>query len=211
MNTDENNFDALIEKLKSDDFLIRCDAIEELSHMSGENIIIEILGMLNDRNYLVRCEAYDALIDLGALKELDKIISHLKRERSTFARMHAVAAITIILRGIECPHKTVRDLKKMFRAEKSQRVLIAYDVMLYHFEKDDKYIYDVLKNLDNDDYHIRMNVISMLSDVDEESLVNYILRRFRARSEIETSFAVASLLDEQILFFEEKLSNRIIT
>lgn len=193
---------GMIEDLKSEDFLVRCDAIENLASALGEGASDFIVGMLDDRNYLVRCEAYDALTEIEPFKGIEVLLNHLRKERSSFARMHAVAAICVKLDFDNNPDDVVRSLKALFEQEKSTRVLIAYYALSYKIEKQDNYVDLALDHLDDADYHIKHNVISLLHDVIDEKVSQRLLTEYKGRYQIEESGSVKALLEDEISYLE---------
>jgi hypothetical protein len=198
-----DSINKLSNDLKNEDFLVRCDAIEALSYLPADKVYHLIIEMLDDRNYLVRCEAFDALKNFNVDNGLDVLIKHLKRERSSMARMHAIATIRDLMEADNWPIEVVLDLKAMFAKEKSKGALIAYNTLRYKIDKDDKYIQNALDYLDDEDYHIRHNVINLLWDVIDEKVASQILNEYKKRFRIEEARSVKISLEEQIADIEK--------
>ena len=192
----------ILEDLKSEDFLVRCDAIENLASALGEKASDLIARMLDDRNYLVRCEAYDALIEIESFKEIDILLKHLRKERSSMARLHAVAAICEKLDADKTHESVIQSLKELFEQEKATRVSIAYYALFYKIEKQGKFVDLTLGYLDDADYHIRLNVINLLHDVTDENVAHHLLDEYMSRYQTEESRSVKTLLEDEIGYLE---------
>jgi len=198
-----DSINKLTNDLKNEDFLVRCDAIEALSYLPADKVYHLIVEMLDDRNYLVRCEAFDALANFNAYSELDVLVKQLKRERSSIVRMHAVATVRDLMKVDNCPIDLVLNLKDMFAKEESKGALIAYNTLFYKIEKEEKYIQNALKYIDDNDYHIRHNVINLLWDVTDEKVASQVLNEYKKRFRIEEARSVKISLEEQIADIEK--------
>lgn len=182
--------------LNDDDFLVRCDVLEALArfvcHKEIESIIAE---KLFDQNYLVRCEACDALYMSNNIEILYMLFNQARRDKSSTVRMYAVSSMVNMLRAIDFPDDLADSIKIAYRKEKVKRVVIAYLVVMYVLEDDIQYIYDSLEYLNDENYHIRCNVINSLSSVvDDEDVASVIKEAYKERLVLESSIAVKSTL-----------------
>ncbi len=191
--------DIKIRELHSDDFLKRCDAVEYLSQfINDEKISTKIQELFYDRNYLVRCEAYDAFYNSNSVSTMEPLLNRLQTERSQCARMHICSTINSIIKQNDISDDIKKRLLKLYMEEKSPKVLIAYYGTMYLLSKDVKYIEKALAALDDEDYHIRCNVVNILYDVIDNDNKKMIFDAYNKRLVHESSIAVKTLLEESL-------------
>ena len=191
--------DEIEQCLQSDDFLLRCDTIEALSIFMDEKNVQEIvISMLNDSNYLVRCEACDALSYTVSMQAQYRLLNAGKKDRSSTVRMHAIASICHSMKKGGLHEDIIEHLKLAYPKEKSQRVLLAYLSIFYLIDKDCKYVLEALRYLNDSDYHIRHNVINLLSDVIDENIIELVCGEYSKRLLIEDAQSVKTLLEQEI-------------
>lgn len=199
-----NSIKELMNELYGEDFLVRCDAVEELSFfIEEEQVLKAIIEMLNDRNYLVRCEACDALINTKSIEVLNILIFHLKKEKSSIARMYTISTICNLMKQVVYTEEVVIQLNALYSKEKSKRVLIAYLSLFYLIEKERKYIEDALEYINDEDYHIRINVINLLSEVIDNNIIDVVYNAYKNRYLIENAESVKILLLKEIGYLEQ--------
>lgn len=190
--------DALL-SLKSDDLLIRCDAIEYLGrNISSPEDIEVIVRCFWDKNYLVRCEAYDAMYECNNENVYNSLIKRLSQERSKCARMHLCSSLCSIIKKQKYTKNDINQILKCYQKEEDLNVLLSYWCILYVLFKDKKYIDNILSCLENEDYHIRCNVINLLYDIEDDVVKQYERIAFSKQLGIERSKAVKMLLEDTL-------------
>lgn len=194
----------IINSLYDKDFLVRCDAIEYLSDYFNDSYVVkEILNMFNDKNYLVRCEAYDAFYNYTSENILDVLIKALKKERSKCAKMHLCSTICSIVKVHGYTDKLVEIVNRLYETENADNVKIAYCCIMYLFDRNVEYINKVLGYINNNDYHIRCNVINLLWDIIDSQNCDNIIKVYKNQLIKETSFAVKDLLQKSLYELEK--------
>lgn len=146
------------------------------------------------------------MTEIESFDGIDVLLKHLRKERSSMARMHAAAAICEKLNSDKNPKEYIQSLKELLAKEKSARVLIAFYALFYKIEKQVKYVDRALDHIDDADYHIRHNVINLLHVVIDEKVSQRVLARYKHRNQIEESESVKTLLEDEISYLET-LSN----
>lgn len=198
-NIEELDVDQVKLCMSSEDFLIRCDTIEAISRYIFDKEIEEIIiNGLYDENYTVRCEVYEALELSNDNSVPRKIYDRLRSEKSSIARMYAVSAILSLIKRKGYSNSFLKNLKASFEKEKEKPVIIAYLALFYYVENEIDYIRRALEYLDDEDYHIRCNVINIIGEVLDEENEEMIKNIFDKRYNIELSRAVKSLLENFI-------------
>lgn len=193
---------AKMRELQSEDSLKRCDAVEYLSQfISDEKISKKVQELFYDKNYLVRCEAYDAFYDSHSIRTVEFLLNRLQTERSKIARLHIVTTINSIIKNNNLSDDMKEGLTKLYMKEKSSRVLIAYHGTMYLLNEDIKYIEKVLEALNDEDYHIRCNVVNVLYDVINNDNKKMILDAYKQRLVNESTIAVKSSLEKALKEF----------
>ncbi len=188
-----------IRELQSEDFLKRCDAVEYLSQfIRDEKVSKKIQELFYDKNYLVRCEAYDAFYNSHSIRTVELLLNRLQTERSQCARLHICSTINSIIKESDLSGDMKERLTKLYMKEKSSRVLIAYHGTMYLLSKDIKYIKKILEALNDEDYHIRCNVVNVLYDVIDNDNKKMILDAYKQRLVNESTIAVKTLLKESL-------------
>jgi len=193
----------IIDKLKCEDELDRCDAIEYLSsYIDDDSIADIIINMFADGNYLVRCEAYEAFYGYKKRNIVDTLIYRLKRERSKCARMYICSTLNSIIKYYEVNREQKQKILECYHKESKLNVLIGYWCTLYQIEKDQRYIIKVLNNINNKDYHIRCNVVNFLMEILDDKNKEIIERELNKQLLIEESPAVNELIKNSLKEFK---------
>lgn len=188
----------LIANLRSADFLIRCDSVEKLSQFPEAEVLNVLIDMLNDKNYLVRCEVYEALSNFKSENILSILVNRIKRERSSTVRMYAISTICHLVKQISCNDNLIEELESLYDKEKSKRVIISYLSLMYLIEKNKKYIIKALEYINDIDYHIRCNVINLLSEVIDREVIELVCIEYNRRYLVENAQSVKILLEHEI-------------
>jgi len=178
------------------DALDKCDLLEAISKFSYIEEVREIfVSALNDENYLVRCTVCEIMacwpID-NAFELLFKIINY---DQCEDVRFYAVGSLIILFENDR--NKMLSNKQSfftLFDQEKSKKVKIAYLLLFYFFDKDTKYIIQLLAFLNEKDYHLRCAVLHILQLVSVKDMASIILPALELRMKIEKSEAVRELL-----------------
>ena len=195
----------IIDKLKCEDELDRCDAIEYLSsYIDDDSIADIIINMFTDRNYLVRCEAYEAFYGYKKRNIVDMLIYRLKRERSKCARMYICSTLNSIIQYYEVNREQKQKILECYHKETKLNALIGYWCVFYQIEKDKRYIIKVLDHINHNDYHIRCNVVNFLMEILDDENKAMIELELNKQLEKEESLAVYELIINSLKEFEGK-------
>ena len=119
--------------------------------------------------------------------------------------MYALSSLCYIYKNFECSYEDLERIEKAREKEKAKKVCIAYDVLLYQITKDMSYIEKVLRYLDDENYHIRCNVINLLSGVIDQKNVIIIQEAYKNRLRKEQMRAVWSSLKEYVDSSEDEI------
>lgn len=103
------------------------------------------------------------------------------------------------VRRLGCLPGMFEQIYLAYQKEKSKRVIIAYLALLYSIEKKRSYIAEILQNFNDNDYHIRCNVVDLICDIIDRENEEYIMQAFKERYLIEESLAVKSSIEKYIL------------
>lgn len=192
--------------LNSEDVLKRCDAVECLAeYIENLHILNIVIKMIDDKNYLVRCEVADALFNSTEELVLEKLIFRLRKEKKSVVRMHIVSTLCNIIRKNNYNYNYINSLKILFKKEKSRRVIIAYLILFYSISKNKKYLNIALLHLNNSDYHVRCNVISLVNDVLDIGNLDIIFKAYSNRLKIEKVFCVKDFIEKSIKLINNNL------
>ncbi len=203
--TNNDDIDKIKKNLQNEDFLVRCDAVHDLSKYNDDPYVLNILiEMLGDKNYLVRCDVCDALYNTKSKKVLESLVLKLKKEKSSTARMYMVSTICGIIKNIGCSSTIKIELMSLYEKEKSKCVIIAYMSVFYLMDKNKKFIKDALCYINDKNYHIRSNVINLLNDVVDEKIFDTIIHSYKRRLEKEDVFCVKELLERSLIELSSK-------
>ncbi|MDD6735348.1 MAG: hypothetical protein PUE13_03430 [Clostridiales bacterium] len=99
---------------------------------------------------------------------------------------------------IGCSEQERTIIHKCYSKEKELNVLLSYWCMLYLIDKDKSYIGKILEHLNNEDYHIRCNVINLLADVEDDYVKETAKTEYCTRLMKEDCLAVRSLPEEKL-------------
>lgn len=105
----EQQFEPLLNALKSDVWFHRQQAVQAVERLGGETAIKILINVLNDENENVRCQAITALVKLKSRQSIDAIIKSLSdssprvREEASFALgiLGAEEAIPHLIKALE--------------------------------------------------------------------------------------------------------------
>ena len=190
--------------LNSSDNLVRCDTIEFLANfIENKNVQDLIIEMLQDPDYLVRCEACEALQGLQQFQIVELFFKYLEKENNSTVRMYMVSALCSILKKIPAQNKKtlLQRINKLYSAETDKRVQWAYLSVTYILNHDVKCVQDILKHINDNDYHNRCIIINLLYDIIDKNILDLVLKSYREQYELETTRAVKELLKENIDYF----------
>lgn len=192
--------ESVIKNLSSEDSLERWDSVDYLTdYVSDTKIRNIIIQMIDDKDYLVRCQACEALYGYVSAEILNKYIERLKNERSSIVRMYIISNITYIVNSNTIDTAFLYEtLYKYYLKEKSKHSIIAYLALFYSLKKDIVYIYKALFYINDNDYHIRCNVINILNEVIDDENISIIINFYKNRLSIEEAFCVKDLLEDSI-------------
>lgn len=192
---DQHRFKIIENKLNSEDYLQRCDVVSDLAKYIDDFRVANILmEMLEDKNYLVRCEVCDALYGFKSEIVLNKLLTRIKKERSSTVRMYIISTIGSIIDCANNKNTIYEQLYILSTKETSKRVIIAYMSLFYLLNKDMEYINKALFYINDIDYHIRCNVINLLNEIVDNKNISIIINTYEKRLLIEDIFCVKDLL-----------------
>lgn len=195
----QDELEIIKNKLNSDDYLIRCDVVSELAKYIDNSQILNILiEMLDDKNYLVRCEVCDALYGCKSEIVLNKLLSRIKKERSSTTRMYIISTISSIVDETSNKSLIYDKLFSLSEKETSKCVIIAYMALFYILNKNIEYIYKALFYINDNDYHIRCNVVNLLNEVIDDENIFIILYSYKKRLLYENVYCVKDLLKRSL-------------
>lgn len=196
---DQHRFENIKNKLNSEDYLQRCDAVSDLAKYIDDFRVANILmEMLEDKNYLVRCEVCDALYGFKSEIVLNKLLTRIKKERSSTVRMYIISTIGSIIDCVNNKNAIYEQLYILSTKETSKRVIIAYMSLFYLLNKDMEYINKALLYINDIDYHIRCNVINLLNEIVDNKNISIIINTYEKRLLIEDIFCVKDLLETSL-------------
>ena len=188
------------EALQSNDFLERVDAIEAISpNIHNKKIANTIIQCFEDKNYLVRCEAYDAFRKSSNKEAFLILIKKIGKERSICARMHLISSLCGIAANVGYEESEREYILRFYNKEKNDSVILAYECLLYIYDKNIEHIQKCLQLLNSNNYHIRCNVINILSDVIDKNNVSLIKKAYKKKLKEEDSLAVKYLLENELM------------
>lgn len=195
----KDKIEIIKNKLNNDDYLMRCDVVNDLAKYTDNIQILNILiEMLDDKNYLVRCEVCDALYGCKSEMVFNKLMTRIKKERSSTVRMYIISTIGSIVDCIINKNLIYEQLFTLSTKETSKRVIIAYMALFYLLNKDIKYIEKALFYINDSDYHIRCNVINLLNEVVDNENISIIVNLYKTRLLCEDIFCVKDLLEKSL-------------
>ena len=186
------NYDKMNElNIKDMEWLDKCDVIDAMYDFVDIGYVKDFLiDLVNDKNYIVRCSVYEALGNVKKEQMLDELMGFIKKERSATARSYLIDAIGRHISNSDFNENWYSKLNIYYERENSIRVLIQYWAVFYIIKKDEQYIYRILEQISNKDYHIRCTVINSMPALSNKNITEVVKRCYAERAEIETSVAV---------------------
>ena len=146
----------------------------------------------------MRCEAYEALEQVENSQMALVLYKRLKVDRSSTARTYAVIAILMLMKKFGYEDDLVKKLRSSFLRERAKRVNLAYLALFYYMERNIENIYNILVYIDDEDYHVRCNVVNILGLVIDNENAGIVKNAYRKRYEIESTRSVKATLEKYI-------------
>ena len=153
----------------AEDGYVRSKCAELLINFKTNESKELLIKLACDNNDLVRTEAYDSLGSFPTNNVEEFLSGAIKIEKDHLARCYAILSWTDV--AVALQHNSLRQIKELEEnkiQENSQHCALSYCYALYLFGKKEV-LAELLSYLDNDDYHIRCIVISILSSIIDES------------------------------------------
>lgn len=186
------------------DELQKCDIIDELYRFS-KNIDVQrfVLTLFNDKSYLVRSSVYEFCSLIKNKNILTKCINNIEKEHNTIARTYLVSSVNEIAKDIKLETDKYDYLCILSAKEKEISVLIQYINIFFTITNDTKYLYKILEQLNNDDYHLRCVVINSIPDILNTMQKKIVSDCLEKRLAEENSFAVRDLIIKKLMMLAD--------